>query len=122
MVWRNVIDALIGIWFIISPLMLGYSVRSGQMVTTIIGGIILLVLAGSAVFSDEARRQGWIQYVTGLVGIWFIFAPWVLSFVNRPGEFWTSFVLGIIALVLSAWSLESVPRTVAPPARPQMHS
>jgi len=122
MVWRNVVNALIGIWFIISPVVLGYSVRSGQMVTTIIGGIILLVLAGSAALADEARGASWIQYITGLVGIWFIFAPWVLSFVNRPGEFWMSFILGIIALVLSAWSLASVPRTAEPPAKPQMHS
>jgi len=104
MMWPNVVNALVGIWFIIAPFTLGFSGNGGEMWTSIIGGVILLILAGWAVFSEEARRQtAWIQYVTGLVGIWFIIAPWVLSVATKPGELWTSLVGGIIVLVLSAW-------------------
>jgi hypothetical protein len=91
------------------------------MVTSIIGGIILLVLAGSAALVPGARRQVWIQYVTGLVGIWFIIAPWVLSFVSQPGELWTSLILGIIALILSARDLEGAPKTTSSTTQPQAH-
>lgn len=103
MIWQNVVSALIGIWFIIAPFSLGFAGNAGRIWTSIIGGVILLVLAGAAVMNEHVRRQTWIQYVNGLVGIWFIIAPWVLSFAVKPADFWTSLVGGIIVLGLSAW-------------------
>jgi hypothetical protein len=118
MVWQNVVNALIGIWFIIAPFTLSFTGRTAEMVTSIIGGLILLVLAGSAAFTERARRQAWIQYVTGLVGIWFLVAPWVLSFTGRSGEYWTSLILGIVALILSVWVLGVLPGMAAQKQRP----
>jgi uncharacterized integral membrane protein len=103
MVWQNVVNALIGIWFIIAPFSLAFTSNAAEMWTSIIGGVILLVLAGAAALNEKARRQVWIQYVDGLVGVWFIIAPWVLSFTARAGELWTSLIGGVIVLVLSAW-------------------
>ncbi len=105
MIWANVVNALLGIWFIIAPFVLGVSSSVGEVWTSVIGGIILLVLAGSAVSSDTARRQAWIQYVNGLVGVWFILAPWILSMATNAGVTWTSVIGGLIALVLSVWLL-----------------
>lgn len=102
MIWQNMVNALIGIWLIIAPFTLSFTGEAAQMWTSIVGGVLLLVLAGSAALNAKARRQAWIQYVNGLVGIWFILAPWVLSFTARSSEFRTSLVAGIIVLVLSA--------------------
>jgi hypothetical protein len=44
-----------------------------------------------------------VQYVNGLVGIWFIVAPFVLSVTAQPQETWTSVVGGAIALVLAGY-------------------
>lgn len=108
MVWANVVNALVGIWFILAPFILKYSDHAGALWTSIIGGAILLVLAGWAVLSEEARKQRWIQYVDGLVGIWFIIFPFVFALTARPNVSWTSIVGGLIALVLSAWLAFSV--------------
>jgi hypothetical protein len=113
MVWRNVVNALIGIWFIVSPAVLPFRNDTAMAWTSVIGGAILLVLAGSAALMEGARRQVWLQVVTGLVGIWFIIAPWVLAFTSDPGTFWTSLILGIVALILSIWDFEVLPRTAA---------
>lgn len=113
MMWRNTLNALIGIWFIIAPAVLPFDNDNAMAWTSVIGGLILLILAGDAVLSEDARRRAWLQYVTGLVGIWFIIAPWVLSFTTRSGDFLTSLILGIVALVLSAWDLGALPRTAA---------
>jgi|SRR5579864_1409785 len=113
MLWQNVVNALIGIWFIIAPAVLPFPDNAVTAWTSVIGGVILLVLAGSAALSEGARRRVWIQIVTGLVGIWFIVAPWVLSFTARPGNFWTSLVLGIVALNLSIWDLEGLPKAAS---------
>ncbi|SRR5579871_502621 len=112
MLWQNVVNALIGIWFIIAPFSLGFVANASEMWTSIVGGAILLVLAGAAALNEAARRQTWIQYVNGLVGIWFIVAPWFVSFANRAADMYSSLIGGIIVLVLSAWlAFKGLPRT-----------
>lgn len=115
MVWQNVVNALLGIWFIIAPFSSSFTANTGETWTSIIGGAILLILAGSAAASPGARRQVWIQYVDGLVGIWFIIAPWILSFAGEPAELWTSLIPGIVALILSGWLIGLMPKTAPTP-------
>jgi hypothetical protein len=111
MVWQNVVNALIGIWFIIAAAVLPFPNDAAMSWTSVIGGVILLILAGSSALSEGARRQSWLQIVDGLVGIWFIIAPWALSFAKQPGDFWTSLILGIVVVFLSIWDLEVLPKT-----------
>ncbi|MDQ7828586.1 MAG: SPW repeat protein [Armatimonadota bacterium] len=108
MVWANWVNALVGLWFIIAPFALGFRDQSGATWLSIIGGAILLVLAAWAAMSEEARRQRWIQYVNGLIGLWFIVFPFVLGLTARSAVTWTSVIGGLIALVLSAWLAFSV--------------
>jgi hypothetical protein len=115
MVWQNVVNALLGIWFIVAPFSLSFTGNTAEMLTSIVGGVIVLVLAGSAALNEEARHQVWVQYVDGLVGIWFIIAPWALSFVGESREFWTSLIPGAVVLILSAWLLALMPRTAPTP-------
>jgi len=104
MLWANVVNALVGIWFIIAPFVLKFSDRPAPMWASIIGGAVLLVLAGWAVFDEKARHQTWIQYINGLVGIWFIIFSYVYTEVAGVAYLrWTTIVGGLIALVLSAW-------------------
>lgn len=103
MVWANVVNALLGIWFIIAPFVLAFQDHPNAMWTSIVGGIILLILAGWAVLDETARKQKWIQYVNGLVGIWFILFPFVYAMTGTPVVLWTSLIGGAVALVLSAW-------------------
>lgn len=111
--WANVVNALVGIWFIVAPYVLGVATRPAVQWTSIVGGILLLVLAGWAALSEEARKQAWLQYVTGLIGIWFIVAPFALSLAARR-EVWTSILGGAIALVLSGYlALSARPRAAA---------
>ncbi|MDR7517976.1 MAG: SPW repeat protein [Armatimonadota bacterium] len=103
MVWANVVNALVGVWFIIAPFVLNFQDVPNAMWTSIVGGLILLILAGWAVFSEPARKQKWIQYVNGLVGIWFVLFPFIFTMSDRVGVLWTSIIGGLLALVLSAW-------------------
>lgn len=113
MVWVNTVNALVGIWFIIAPFALRFTDRPTPMWLSIIGGAILLVLAGWAAFSEQARHQKWIQYVNGLVGIWFILFSYLYPLAEVANVRWTSVVGGLIALILSAWLAFSVlPREV----------
>ncbi|SRR5579884_164300 len=111
--WANVVNALVGIWFIIAPYVLGAAARPAVLWTSVAGGVLLLVLAGWAALSEEARREAWLRYATGLIGIWFIVAPFVLSLAARR-EIWTSILGGAIVLVLSGYLALAVrPEAVA---------
>ncbi len=104
MVWANVINALLGIWFVIAPFALRFSDRPAPMWGSIIGGAVLLVLAGWATFDDRLRRQTWVQYVNGLVGIWFIIFTYVFADVAGVAHLrWTTILGGLIAAALCAW-------------------
>ncbi len=118
MIWQNVVNALLGIWFIVAPFSLSFTGNTGETWASVIGGVILLLLAGTAALRTGARRQVWIQYVDGLVGIWFIIAPWALSFTGEPRVFLTSLIPGIVVLLLSAWLLGLMPKT-APTEQPR---
>lgn len=109
MVWANAVNALLGIWFIIAPFVLNFTGYPAPMWTSIVGGAILLILAGWAVFDAKIRRQAWIQYVNGLVGIWFIIFTYVYPHVAGVANLrWTTIVGGLIALVLCVWLAFSV--------------
>jgi len=103
MIWATVVTALIGIWFIIAPWVLGFVSHSATMVTSIIGGAILLVLGGSATFYGIAFRESWLHVLNAAVGVWFAIAPWVLSESSRTGTLWTSLLGGLTVVILSTW-------------------
>ena len=79
--WANVINALVGIWFIIAPFVLKYDDMRYAMYASIVGGALMLVLAGWAEFSEEGR----VSHIT-----------------------WTSAVGVLIALGLSTYQLVRV--------------
>ena len=109
MVWANVVNALIGLWFAVSPFALGFSDRPGPMWASIIGGAILFVLGGWAALDEKVRRQPWLQYVNGLVGIWFIIFTYMYADVAAVAHLrWTTVVGGLIATALCAWLAFSV--------------
>jgi hypothetical protein len=110
--WANVVTALVGIWFIIAPYVLAEA-RPAVLWTSVVGGILLLVLAGWAARDAEARTPAWLPAVTGLIGIWFIAAPFVLALAARR-EIWTSIVGGAVVLVLNGYlALGARPKAVA---------
>lgn len=103
MLWANIVNALLGVWFVIAPFVLAFRDVPSAMWTSIVGGLILLILAGYAVLNEPARKIRWIQYVNGLVGIWFILFPFVHAMSGRTSVLWTALIGGLVALVLSAW-------------------
>jgi len=104
MVWANVVNAVLGLWFVVAPFALGFRDRPGPMWASIIGGAVLFVLAGWAALDKRIRLQAWVQYVNGLAGIWFIIFTYVFADVAGIAHVrWTTVLGGLIALALSAW-------------------
>ncbi len=104
---------ILGILLIIAPFVLGFSSDLTAMWSCVIlGAITLIVSIIKAAVRDMAN---WEYWVTGLMGILAIIAPFVLAFSTMTPALWSSVILGIIILVLSAYQLFArTPRRVAP--------
>ncbi|MCL6548056.1 MAG: SPW repeat protein [Alicyclobacillus sp.] len=106
MKWRNGLNALMGLWFIVSPWILGISSDEKVVWTSVIIGAIQLVCAvWSAAQEEPAGVRHWQNWVTLVTGLWFIVQPFALSLTNEQAELWTSLILGAVTAVLSLWML-----------------
>ncbi|MCL6444237.1 MAG: SPW repeat protein [Alicyclobacillus sp.] len=43
------------------------------------------------------------NWVAGVIGIWFIVAPWALSFADHTAALWWSIIPGAIQAIVSGW-------------------
>ncbi|MCL6632048.1 MAG: SPW repeat protein [Alicyclobacillus herbarius] len=106
MKWRNGMSALIGIWFIIAPWVLGFSSPTAAVWTSVVAGVIQLIASGWATYlKDSSGTKVWQTWVSLLMGIWFILQPFVLTLTTNVAETWSSVILGIITGALNLWTI-----------------
>lgn len=99
--WQDWATLIAGIWFAISPWLLGHS-DAGSVVllnAVIVGGAIALFSAGAL-----ARPQTWEEVVDFLIGIWAIASPWVLGYSGIRSLATNAVVVGLIVAVLALWT------------------
>lgn len=70
-----IVNLILGAWLIISPWILGYTSAAAQWDQTIIGIVVVIL----AVLRGLAPRQQWLSFLTGLVAIWAVIAPFILG-------------------------------------------
>jgi hypothetical protein len=98
--WQNVANFVLGAWLFISPWVLGFS-DAGKVATNAwIFGIIIALLALSAIFA----YQRWEEWLTAAIGVWVFISPWVLSAVSNARILWSSLVVGALLVILALWS------------------
>ena len=96
--WVNLILAVL---LFISPWVLGFA---GETVPAWNAWIIAVIIAILALAAISAFAE-WEEWINGLLGVWLIIAPWVLSFSSSTHALWAHVVLGIITAVVSFWSV-----------------
>jgi SPW repeat len=121
--WASGINVLAGIWLIIAPLILGYAELFAPFWNDVTVGATIAAMALIRVGAPLRYPElGWIN--AGL-GAWLIFAPVVLGYagvaegiagaaavtangtvvaVVAEAAYWNDVIVGIVVLVLAAWS------------------
>jgi hypothetical protein len=123
--WRSEIigfsglNVLAGIWLIIAPWVLGYSVRDPRW-NDVVFGIIVGVLALTRI--SGAYRAEVLSWINLLIGAWLVVACFTIDRTARAS--WNDVILGIIVFLLAAGSAEASSRllsrgrrTTQPPIR-----
>jgi hypothetical protein len=96
------LDVLAGIWLIISPFIIGYGALTGATTNDVILGIVIGILAAIRFFG--AYEAAFISWINVILGIWVLISPWVIGYSTHTGALANNIVMGIIVIILAAWS------------------
>jgi hypothetical protein len=90
------INLILGIWLIISPLLIGYSTSHVPAGNNVVLGVLLIASSWWILVSDTIE-VGWFQI---LCGFWLIIAPYVLRYHALTSATANDVIVGIMALIV----------------------
>lgn len=99
--WQDPVNCLLGLWFVLSPWVVGYQGTSAAVASAIVLGILMIIAAFGAMMIPKAWEE-WSQVVLGVL---MIIAPWVVQFSADADAMRTSVITGIVTLILALWTL-----------------
>jgi hypothetical protein len=105
--WVNLVLAVV---LVLSPWVLAFSAGAATFNALIAGLVIGLIAIGTLVAFAQ-----WEEWVTLVLGLWVLVAPFVLGFTADAMAMWTHILVGLAVAILAAVELWSVMHQ--PPAR-----
>jgi len=99
--WQDLVNAVLGIWVIISPWALAFDGSSMAMSNAVIVGALLVATSLGAVFVPRA----WEEWTEAGLGVWLVVSPWVLGFSGNRNAMLSTVISGAIVAVLALWTL-----------------
>ena len=99
--WQDHANAVLGVWLVISPLVLGFQGDLVAMGNFVLVGVLLFATSLGAILVPRA----WEEWTECLLGFWLAISPWVLGFNTQPAMA-TSLVSGLVILTLGLWALQ----------------
>jgi hypothetical protein len=101
--WQDAVIAVVGVWLISSPWVMGFRGEVGATANASIVGFALVAVAVDAIFVPSP----WEELTLGAIGVWMIASPWVLDVSGGHGAGLAAIVTGTVIVVLALWSLFS---------------
>ena len=100
--WQDGINAILGLWMIISPTILGFAVAGTPATRTAwILGVAIVVFAGIAVYMPKA----WEEAINILLGLFLIISPWALRYSDQPRPTTNAVIVGLLVTALAIWAM-----------------
>ncbi len=99
--WQDLVNALLGVWLVLSPWALGFQDTTAAMVNTVVIGLALVAAALGAIFVPRA----WEEWTEGILGLWMIVSPWALAFSTHRDAMLSAVITGVVIAALALWTL-----------------
>ena len=101
--WQDWASLVLGILLFIAPWVFGTASNAASSWDAWIIGVIgvLLALWALAILSTATLAK-WIALVLGIV---LFLSPWVLGFAQLSSAAWTAWIIGILFVLVNAWTL-----------------
>ncbi|MGH6627350.1 MAG: SPW repeat protein [Burkholderiaceae bacterium] len=99
--WQDLVNALLGVWLILSPWALGFEGTTVAMTNAVVIGLALIAAALGAIFVPRA----WEEWTEGILGLWMIVSPWALGFGTHRDAMLSAVIGGVVIAALALWTL-----------------
>ncbi|HSV50662.1 MAG TPA: SPW repeat protein [Burkholderiaceae bacterium] len=99
--WQDAVNALLGVWVLLSPWALGFSGSTLAMANAVVIGVALVAAALGAIFVPRA----WEEWTEGALGLWLVISPWVLGFSMLRDAMLSAVITGLVVMALALWTL-----------------
>ena len=103
--WQDSVNAVLGVWLVLSPWALGFQSETTPMANAVIVGAALIAAALGAMLVPRA----WEEWTELVLGLWMIVAPWVLGFAAMREAMLASTITGVVVAALALWTLATDP-------------
>ena len=101
--WQDPVNALIGVWLVLSPWILGFqSVVIATSTTAAVGALLLATSIGAMQFS-----QAWEEWLDVILGVALMLLPVVFGFDSVRPALQNALACGAIVTFLAIWVLAS---------------
>jgi hypothetical protein len=100
--WQDWVALVIGVLTALSPVVVATDAAAAW--TLVVLGV---VLALTALWSLAAPGSVASEYGHGVLGVLLFIAPWVMSYSDLTGAAWTSWIAGVLAVLVAASAVPS---------------
>jgi hypothetical protein len=101
--WQDPVNALLGVWLVLSPWMLDFADERTALLDFVAVGVLLTATAIGAIVVPQA----WEEWVEVVLGLWFTASPWLLGFEGHLEAMQNAVFSGLVVTVLALWVLVS---------------
>ena len=101
--WLSGVIALGGVWLVVAPFL--FEMFAANFWNDILVGLALVALGGYNYYrrSNEELGSTAAAALAALLGLWLVVAPFVFGVTSVVG-FWSDIIVGLLALLLGAYS------------------
>ncbi|MBU3061383.1 SPW repeat protein [Nocardia sp. NEAU-G5] len=100
---QDFVAVILGVVAALSPIWVD---NNGRAMWTLIVLGVLIALTGLAQLSRPAMAE--LDYAMGLFGVLLFISPWVMNFHAFNGASWTSWIIGVLTVVVAVAALPQV--------------
>ena len=94
--WNLLLSAVLGLWLMATPAVFGTPPQSSAGDSNHLVGALIVTVAVIAM-AEVARP---VRFINMLLGVWIIFAPWLLSGASATAG-WNNVIVGVILILIS---------------------
>src|SRR5687768_6357134 len=100
----NWLVAIVGLWELVSPFVLGYSTLTVAMWNAVIIGVVLIVLGAGVALYKEVKIDQTLDLIDIRLALWLIVARFILGYSDAVVTMCNNIIVGLVVLVLAGWA------------------
>lgn len=95
--WKDSIELIVGLWLLVSPLVLGFfSNPSASMITIAVATVVFFVSQ-----LGIANQQPWEEWVNLIAAIILVISPWLFGYASVVVATWNAILSGGVLVLLT---------------------